>query len=525
MVPEGLGNWIRRRAYKSRNFTAIIFRDQEITYEALSQRIDRLAAALRDRGVRKGDRVAYLGGNHPSFVESMFATTLLGAIFVPLNTRLSVPELEFQLRDSGTTVFIHTANLAEPATAASAALDIRRIVVNDPPVADAGSEDFESVIASAPEQIPFAEPRVWPPRLAGIDDEHVTLDDPALIIYTSGTTGQPKGAVLTHGNLTWNSLTVITDYDVTSESRWLLISPLFHVASLGMGLLPTLLKGATVLLQERFVPGEVLAAIEELRATHLSGVPTTYQLLVEDPAWETADISSLLWTTCGGSAVPAKIAAAYDARGLALSNGYGMTEASPGVAMLPPWEAMPHIESSGIQMYFAHFRIRDPETGAIVGPGHAGEIEVTGPNVMVGYWNRPDANAEAFTEDGWFRTGDIGFADEGGFLTIVDRVKDMMISGGENVYSVEVEQVIATLPGVTGVAVLARPDERWGEVPHAVVSLAPGAQLDVDTMIGALRERLAGYKIPRSLQLVEEFPRTASGKIQKVQLKEQLELT
>ena len=529
MVPEGIGNWIRRRAYKSRHFTAVVFRDREITYEELSQRIDRLAAALSARGVRKGDRVAYLGDNHPSFVESMFATTLLGAVFVPLNTRLSAPEVSYQLEDSGTGILIHTATLAPLADAAAETTSVRRIVVNDPdvgaPATSSGVEDYEEAIAATDARIPIAEPRVYPPRHVGIDAERVTLDDPALIIYTSGTTGRPKGAVLSHGNLTWNALGVITDYDVTSLSRWLLISPLFHVASLGMGLLPTLLKGATVLLQERFVPGDVLTAIEALRPTHLSGVPTTYQLLVEDPAWETTDISSLQWTTCGGSAVPARIAAAYDARGLKLSNGYGMTEASPGVAMLPPWAAMEHIESSGQHMFFAQFRIRDPESGEIVGPGLTGEVEVAGPSVMAGYWNRPDANEDAFTSDGWFRTGDIGLVDEQGFLTIVDRVKDMIISGGENVYSAEVEQAIGSLPGVTGVAVLGRADDRWGEVPHAVVSLAPGVELDVENMVDSLRGQLAGYKIPRTLEIVEQFPRTASGKIQKVQLRRQLDLT
>jgi fatty-acyl-CoA synthase len=220
-----------------------------------------------------------------------------------------------------------------------------------------------------------------------------------------------------------------------------------------------------------------------------------------------------------------RIAAAYDARGLKLSNGYGMTEASPGVAMLPPWAAMEHIESSGQHMFFAQFRIRDPESGEIVGPGLTGEVEVAGPSVMAGYWNRPDANEDAFTSDGWFRTGDIGLVDEQGFLTIVDRVKDMIISGGENVYSAEVEQAIGSLPGVTGVAVLGRADDRWGEVPHAVVSLAPGVELDVENMVDSLRGQLAGYKIPRTLEIVEQFPRTASGKIQKVQLRRQLDLT
>jgi len=509
MVPEGIGTWIRRRAVKSRGFPAIVFRDDEITYEQLAERIDALAAALRERGVEKGDRVAYLGNNHPSLIESMFASTMLGAIFVPLNTRLSVPELEFQLADSGAGVLISAGSLERQAAGATAGRPVRRIVVNEAaaPAAQPAAvraDDYEAIIAT-------------PGRLG--DTPLVTLDDPAIIIYTSGTTGRPKGAVLTHGNLTWNSINTIVDYDVTSTTRQLIISPLFHVASLGMGCLPAFLKGAAVLLQERFVPGEALAAIERLKATAISGVPTTYQLMMEDPSWVTADISSLQTMTCGGSAVPEKVIAAYAERGLAFSGGYGMTETAPGIVLMPPWHAADHVGASGLAHFFTRFRIRDTETGELVGPGKRGEIEASGPNVLPGYWGRPDATAESFTSDGWFKTGDIGLADEDGFLTIADRVKDMIISGGENIYSAEVEQAIASIDGVTGVAVIGIPDQRWGEVPHAVVTLAPGARLDAETMVALLSGRLARYKVPKTLEVVDEFPRTASGKVQKAVLR------
>lgn len=523
MIPDGLGNWIRRRAVKSRDFPAIEFRDQTLTYAELSRRIDTLAAALAARGISRGDRVAYLGGNHPSFIEAMFATTLLGAIFVPLNTRLAVPELEFQLDDAGVSMLISTAELEHLAAASSTSLDIRRLVVSDPSAEGQGGtpawvEDYELAIRDVGD-LHVAKPMEYPHRVEGVDSAAVTLDDPAVILYTSGTTGHPKGAVLTHGNLTWNALCTIVDYDVVSDSRWILISPLFHVASLGMGLLPTLLKGATLLLQERFVPAEALDAIERLRATHISGVPTTYQMMMEDPRWAESDISTLRTLTCGGSPVPRKVIDAYAERGLAFSGGYGMTEAAPGVAMIPPWEAEAKVGSSGAQMFFVRFRIRDIETGEIVGAGGVGEIETTGPNITPGYWNRPDASEEAFTEDGWFKTGDIGVADEDGFLTIVDRAKDMIISGGENVYSAEVEQAIAAIPAVAGVAVIGVPDDRWGEVPHAIVTLMPGAALTAAEMVEFLTNRLARYKIPKTLEIVDELPRTASGKVQKHQLR------
>jgi fatty-acyl-CoA synthase len=509
MVPEGIGTWIRRRAVKSRGFPAIVFRDEEIAYEQLAERIDALAAGLQERGVKQGDRVAYLGNNHPSLIEALFASTMLGAIFVPLNTRLSIPELEFQLADSGAGVLISAASLEHQAAGAVTGLAVRRIVVNDPATppsrpAAGRADDYEAVIrTSGP--------------LRGMPS--VTLGDPAIIIYTSGTTGRPKGAVLTHGNLTWNSVNTIVDYDVTSSTRQLIISPLFHVASLGMGCLPAFLKGAAVLLQERFVPGEALAAIERLKATSISGVPTTYQLMMEDPSWAATDISSLQTMTCGGSAVPGKVIAAYAERGLAFSGGYGMTETAPGIALMPPWHAADHAGAAGLAHFFTRFRIRDTETGELAGPGKRGEIEASGPNVLLEYWGRPDATAESFTPDGWFKTGDIGIADEDGFLTIADRVKDMIISGGENVYSAEVEQAIASIDGVTGVAVIGIPDQRWGEVPHAVVTLAPGARLDAQTMAAFLSERLARYKIPKTLEVIDEFPRTASGKVQKAVLR------
>ncbi|MCU1437869.1 MAG: long-chain-fatty-acid--CoA ligase [Naasia sp.] len=298
MGPEGIGGWPRRRAVSSAGATAIVFRDRSTTYEELSARIDRLAAALQQRGVRPGDRVAYLGHNHPSFVEAMFATATLGAIYLPLNTRLSVPELAYMMADSGASVLISSSTLEPSAAGAAAGTGALRVVVDAPdpedPVIVAGDAlDFEELLSSGPDR-PEAPPRT-------------TLDDRALIIYTSGTTGRPKGAVLTHGNLTWNAINVVTDYDVLSSDRALMISPLFHVASLNMGCLPVMLKGATLLLEERFVPGDALRAIERLGATSISGVPTTYQLMLEDPAWSNTEISSLRMLTCGGSPVPDRV--------------------------------------------------------------------------------------------------------------------------------------------------------------------------------------------------------------------------
>ncbi|PWJ54357.1 fatty-acyl-CoA synthase [Quadrisphaera granulorum] len=507
---QGIGSWLRLRAVKSKGHPALVFNGAELTYDELADRVDGIAAGLRARGVSRGDRVAYLGDNHPSFVEAMFATARLGAVFVPLNTRLAAPELAYMLADCGASLLISTPALAGRADEAAAGSAQPLVQVRVGADGDDGAgDDFEALLDAPP--------------LTDLPD--VGLEDPALIVYTSGTTGRPKGAVLTHGNLTWNALNVLVDYDVTSTDRALMVSPLFHVASLGMGCLPVLLKGATVLLQERFVAAEALASIETLRATTISGVPTTFQLMADDPTWATTDLSSLRLMTCGGSPVPDRVREAYEARGLRFSGGYGMTEASPGITLLPPQHTAAHPRSAGLAHFFTRVRIRDTATGELAGPGVAGEVEALGPNTFLEYWGNPSATADARTRDGWLRTGDVGLLDEDGFLVIADRIKDMIISGAENVYPAEVENALMALPGVTGAAVIGLPHERWGEVPHAVVTLAPGAELTSEAMVERLSVSLARYKVPRTLEVVAELPRTASGKVPKRLLRQRYDRT
>jgi fatty-acyl-CoA synthase len=240
-----------------------------------------------------------------------------------------------------------------------------------------------------------------------------------------GTTGKPKGAVLTHGNLIWAAINCVVDYDVVSTDVALMISPLFHVAALGMGALPILLKGGTMVLEKGFEPGRALALVQEYRVTMLSGVPTTYQMMADHPDWDTTDLTSLAKLTCGGSAVPTRILDAYENRGLSFSQGYGMTETSPGATSLSPTMTRAKQGSVGLPHFFTEIRIAD-ENGAMVPRGTVGEIEVSGPNVFAGYLNLPDATAKAFTSDGWFRSGDLGYLDRDGYLYISDRLKDMI---------------------------------------------------------------------------------------------------
>jgi fatty-acyl-CoA synthase len=507
MYNQGVGSWLQRRRAKSAAQTALIYRDSAISYGTLAERADRLAQALRDRGVQRGDRVAYLGENDPSFLETFFAAGTLGAIFVPLNTRLAPPEIQYALQDSGSVALVNAGALDALALTGSRNTRIRtRLVVQDVPdgALPEGAEDYSGAIAAASAE-----------RI----DARVALEDTAIILYTSGTTGRPKGAVLTHGNITWNSYNVLVDYDVASTDVALVISPMFHVASLGMAVLPVLLKGGTLLLEPGFVPGRALSLIEKYRATMISGVPTTYQMLAEHEAWASTDISSLKKLTCGGSAVPVRVLEAYEGRGLSFSGGYGMTETAPGATSMPVGRSRDKMGSAGLPHFFTDVRVVNPDS-VVQKPGTAGEIQIKGPNVIKEYWNRPDATESSFAGGGWFRSGDMGYTDEEGFVYISDRLKDMIISGGENIYPAEVEQILIELEGVGSAAVIGIPDEKWGEVPKAVITVRSGYTITEEEIRSHLDGRVARYKIPKSVVIVEDLPRTASGKIRKADLRQ-----
>lgn len=413
MHQHGIGAWVAKRRLKSPDQIAIIHGDRSpMTYGQFADAADRISAVLRERGVGKGDSVAYLGENSPELLQVMFGAAQLGAVFVPVNTRLAAPEIAYVLADCGARVLIHDPDFAVPVASAAPTARTPSVIVNGEGTADRpGLAHLTRATVT-----PFT------------DQADTTHEDPAAIVYTSGTTGRAKGAVLTHGNLTWVALNCVVDYDVVSTDVALMISPLFHVASLGMGALPVILKGATMVIEKGFEPGRALAQIERHGVTMLSGVPTTYQLMADHPAWASTDLSTLTKLTCGGSAVPARILNAYEARGLSFSQGYGMTEAAPGATALPPTMTRVKQGSAGLPHFFTDVRITDAG-GAVVPTGVVGEIEVAGPNVFPGYHGLPEATAEAFTADGWFRSGDLGHLDADGYLYISGRLKDMIISG------------------------------------------------------------------------------------------------
>ncbi len=496
MHHPGLGAWMRKRRLKTPRKIALIYGEgSAITYAQLADRADGVSSLLSSRGIGKGDSVAYIGENSPEFLAALFGCAQVGAVFVPINTRLAPPEILHILADCRARVLIRDPEFAERTAPLISAVRIAHVVETSD-LTD-GSPGTPGAVSAEVDTAP---------------------DDPAAVIYTSGTTGRAKGAVLTHQNLTWVALNCLVDYDIVSSDVALMISPLFHVASLGMGALPVILKGGTIVLEKGFDPGRALRLIAEHGVTMLSGVPTTYQLMADHPDWEGTDLSTLTKLTCGGSAVPTRILNAYEERGLHFSQGYGMTETSPGATSLSPSMTRSKQGSVGLPHFFTDVRIAGTD-GAAAGSGTVGEIEVAGPNVFPGYLNLPEDTSAAFTADGWFRSGDLGYLDADGYLFISDRVKDMIISGGENVYPAEVENLIADMPGVTGVAVIGMADDRWGEVPWAVLTVKGSASVDTEAVRAHLDGRLARYKLPRNVVIVDELPRTASGKVRKADLR------
>ena len=501
MYDVGIGAWPRTRRMKFPDKTALVFGEREFTYAEFADRADRIAEVLHVRDIAQGDRVAYMGENSPEFLLTLFACAQIGAVFVPINTRLAPPEVTHVLTDSGARALIYDVEYAPKVVPGIEAAAIAHII----PTED-GLPGFPG--------LPELTSRPTGGRVAVASAQ----DDPAAIVYTSGTTGKPKGAVLSHRNLTYVSLNCAIDVDLSRSEVALMISPLFHVASLGMGALPIILVGGTIVLEKGFDAGRALRLIEERGVTMLSGVPTTFQLLADHEDWDTTDLSTLRRLTCGGSAVPTRILNAYEERGMSFSQGYGMTETSPGATTLSAEFTRSKQGSVGVPHFFTNVRVTN-EAGEVVPRGTIGEIEIQGPNVFLGYHGLPEKTAESFRDGGWFRSGDMGYLDDDGFLFIADRLKDMIISGGENIYPAEIENLISDFDEVSGVAVIGVPSERWGEVPWAVVSLREGAELESEDLVERLTGQIARYKIPRVTKVVDEFPRTASGKIRKADLR------
>jgi fatty-acyl-CoA synthase len=511
MRNAGLGSWPERRLRMTPGHDAIWFEGTTTSHAQFAERERRAAAALAGLGVRRGDRVSWLSGNHPSALETLYACGQLGAIWVPVNARLTAPEARYILDHSGASVVVFGRDQAAFAADLRAQLPGVTAWIAAEPAAE-GDQPQEAI---------------WPisylDLLAQADpaarDEPVSLDDPCLIMYTSGTTGRPKGAVLTHGNLTWNATNQILGFDFTADERTLALAPLFHIGGLNGTVNPTLLRGGCVVMVRRFDPAATLEVIEQQRVTSFFAVPTMLDAMARDPSFLTTDLSALRTIGAAGAPVPLPTLRTWLARGVVMQQAYGMTEAAPGCTVLDSADAERKVGSAGQPVFFADLRVIRPD-GTDAAAGEVGEVIVSGPNIMPGYWNDPERTAEVLV-DGWYRTGDAGSLDADGFLYIRDRYRDLIISGGENVYPAEVESALLEVPGVLEAAVIGVPDDTWGEVGLALLVVSADGPAEPSAIVATLRDRLAGFKIPAHIRFVDELPKTATGKIRKSGLRDQ----
>lgn len=492
---EGLGDWPRRRAEMTPNRTALIWDETETTYSELAERVYSLAKVLRAKGVQRGSRVAYFGTNHPAFFDVLFATTALGATFVPVNHRLAVDEVAYILADSQSEIVFYGEDKRD---------SIEHFAAAAPSVAEWIPAETE-----IDELIVDVEPLT--------ETVGVSLDETAIIMYTSGTTGRPKGAMLSHGNLTWASMNQMIDLDIRKDDTTLAVAPLFHIGGLNGTALSTFVKGGRIVILRGFEPASVLRAIHRHAVTGFFTVPTMLDMLSTHELFAQVDVSSLRSLVVGGAPPSDITLQRWLSRGVAIQQAFGMTEAAPTVSMLSSEDAHSHRGSAGKRSFFTELKVMRAD-GTQANTNEVGEVWLRGPNVITQYWQRPDA-ADAFV-DGWYKSGDAALLDEHGYLYIRDRYKDMYISGGENVYPAEVENVLMSCPGVAEVAVIGVPDEKWGEVGLAVI-VANDAELTHDRVVEHARAHLAGYKVPKAVSIVDSLPKTASGKITKQPLREQ----
>ena len=478
-------NWLGRLAAYHPDRPALWFRNTWLTYGELYLRARKAAGALRALGVAKGDRVGLIAWNHPAYLDLLFAGPLLGHILTPFNHRLSLPELQALHAYTEPKVLFYGEGFQEVARA----LDPKALPL------EALLEGEE-----APEEV------------------RVDLEDPALLLFTGGTTGLPKGALLPYRQLLVNAVQTAFSWGLSREDRYILATPMFH-AALNALATPLLYLGSQVVVEERFHAEEYLELVRLHRPTLLFLVPTMYQMLLEAQAFAETDLSSVRFAISGGAPCPAPVREAFRERGVRFKQGYGLTECGVNCFTFELEEAERYPESVGRPMPHLWARLVR-EDGKEAGGGEAGELWLSGSVVMKGYFRRPEENEKVFVWDGerlWLRTGDLAHRDEGGRFYIVGRRKEMFISGGENVYPVEVERALYDHPAVKEAAVVGVPDPRWGEVGAAFVVLRE--PLAAEALRAFLKARLAGYKVPKHLIFLEELPKTGPGKVQKEALK------
>jgi len=479
------------------NKTALTFPAGELTYGEFGAACIAIGNALYELGLKRGDRVAILDRNSPELCQALVAVPACGLVALPLNFRLASRELAGILADAQASVLIYSSDFGEVVDGVRSELPFLRHVICTRP--RQGSADFGNLMGQAPKrQLPEPGP-----------------EEPAHLLYTSGTTGRPKGVPLTHANITSTLRSLLIEFGLQPEDRSLMVAPLFHVAACHT-YMALLARGCTSHVLPAFDPLKTLQAIAETRPTFTILVPAMISALLNTPGQHDADVSSLRLVVYAGAPMPQELLQAAVARfGNIFLQVYGLTETSALTCLRVADHHDPRlIASAGHQMFGTEVRVVG-ESGAPARAESVGEVIARGENVMPGYWNAPD-ESRAVWRNGWFYTGDVGFMDQNGYIFLRDRKKDMIVSGGENVYPVEVENVLHEIPLILEAAVIGVPDEKWGERVHAIVHLRPGERMDPQEIVDFCRGKLAAYKCPKSIEVSPGvLPRTASGKVQK----------
>jgi fatty-acyl-CoA synthase len=477
-----------------------------LTYRDMNHRAAATARAwLYGLGLKQGDRLGILAGNRLEFLDAFFAAGKSGIILVPLGTRLTAAELAVIVSDCKLSALIYGVEHIETVRELAGQADVGRLVALD----EEGAEDD----------------LVWDEVLASIGDgEYVPPvcqpDDPYCLLYTSGTTGRPKGVITPHRMVGWNAYNTVACWQLTEDDVSPIFTPLYHAGGLGAFLTPILLAGGTIVLHRDFDAAEVWRVIEEERCTVVLGVPTIWKMLADAPEFKTAELDHVRWFISGGAPMPRHLVGVYRERGVVMRQGYGLTEVGVNCFAMSDEEAWARAGSIGRPLMFTEAKVVD-EGGQELPPDEVGELCFRGPHVSAGYWNNPEATAEALDKEGWFHTGDMARCDKDGFFYIAGRAKDMFISGGVNVYPAEIENVLLQHASLADAAVVGVPHGTWGEVGVAFVVPAEGEEVTPEVLGSFVGDRLARYKIPKEFRVVDELPRTPYGKVVKGELVEQ----
>lgn len=505
-----IGDTLGRRAIYTPDRLAVVDAGKpgrpHYTYRQMNERANRFANWLRDEvGIAKGDRIGIIAHDGVEFLDAFYACGKLGAILACYNWRMHWRELAQVIADTTPRLLIFSDEFRDKVAA---------LLPESPSVTHTlhiegegipGSRRFEDALQSG-------DP-------APVTNETITEEDIVALIFTGGTTGLPKGAQISHRMIGWNTLNTVI-HDILPGDTTVNVFPMFHTGGLLVYTAPLMIVGGTVILVRRFDPELVLKLIQEYRADFFAGVPTMYQMLTQAPNWAEADLSSLRFCTSGGAPLPVTLVEQFRReKGVRFKQGFGMTEFGPGIFALAPEDAIRKAGSIGRPNFFVDARVVDDHNRPLP-PGEVGELVLKGPSICSGYFNLPGALDEVIDDEGWFHTGDLARYDEEWYFYIVDRKKDMFISGGENVYPAEIEQALYRHPAVHQCAVIGVPDPRWGEVGKACVVLKPGASATEDELLAFLREHLAGYKVPKSVVFLDSLPISAAGKILKRELRE-----